>query len=126
MKPWAFLGYFVIFALSGIFTMGGYIDPTWRLGFIESALPGFYSHTSNLVLSACLVLFYALARLISGGRLWEIAAFTLLVVAANYVYEVFLTLWNTKDPMDAHYGAAGALITFALMAAIGRWGMRPR
>ena len=91
MKPWAFLGYFVIFALSGIFTMGGYIDPTWRLGFIESALPGFYSHTSNLVLSACLVLFYALARLISGG---EVIAEVPLVADADVPRDDFPAHWR--------------------------------
>ena len=94
-----------------------------RMVDFDSVIPGFYGHASNLLISYGLIVVYGLVRLLSGGRVGEIAVFTGIVIAANYFYELVLTLWNTKDIVDAHYGAAASLATLALLAAIERWGL---
>ncbi|NYE02413.1 hypothetical protein BJY21_003597 [Kineosphaera limosa] len=119
-----FVGYFLIFAVAAVIAMG-YTSPDSRIAGLEAAVPGFYDHASNLVLSCGLVLIYAMVRLLYGARLREITAFTLIVLAANYLYEGLLTLWNTLDLADAHYGAVGALVTWAFFAAVSRFGMKP-
>lgn len=123
LRSWASAGYALIFTVAALIALG-YVDPSLKLGFFETLLPGFYLHASNLTLSCCLVLVYGLVRIVMGAKLWEIAAFTLAVVAANYVYELFLPLWNYVDIVDAHHGAVGAVLTFLFMAAVHRWGLR--
>lgn len=124
LRAWAIVGYAIIFGLAALIALG-YVDRGLRVDLFDAALPGFYGHASNLALSCCLVLVYGLVRIVTGGGLTEIALFALAVIAANYGYELFLTLWNTLDLVDAHYGAAGAILTFAFIAAVHRWGLRP-
>lgn len=49
--------------------------------------------------------------------------FALVVIACNYAYELLLPLCNVKDAVDAHYGAVGALVALAWVAAAHRWGV---
>lgn len=100
----------------------GYVAPDLR-AWLEF-VPGLYDHASNLVLSFLLVVVYGLLRLVSGARLGEVVVFGLAIVAANYVYELFLTFANTLDPVDAHYGAAGVAAALIFLAALARHGLR--
>lgn len=124
MRPWAIALYFTLFGLAAVITLAT-LNPQLRLVDVEAVLPGFYTHVSNLVISCALILVYGIVRLIYGAKIGEIAIFTLVVVAANYGYEGLLTLYNTKDLVDAHYGLASSVVTFALFAAIKAYGLKP-
>lgn len=124
LRPWAFIGYFLLVALAAAIAIATW-DPDMRVVDVEALFPGFYTHVSNLLISCGLILAYGLIRLVSGAKLREVAIFTLAVIAANYIYEVFLTLYNTKDLVDAHYGAAASLVTFAFLAAVKSSGLTP-
>lgn len=121
-RPWALVAYFLLFALAAGVTVG-WLDPESRQIDFDLVFPEFYSHTSNLVLSTLLVLAFGMYRLFTGGRLRATVVFALIVIACNYVYELLLPLWNVKDPVDAHYGAVGALVALAWAAATHRWGV---
>ena len=103
----------------------GYIDPEMRVVDLDQAIPGFYGHASNVLISYALIVVYGLIRLVMGAGLRELAIVTAVVIAANYFYEAALTLWNTKDLADAHWGAVSSLLTFALLAAIKLYGLKP-
>lgn len=124
LKPWAFVVYFLVFALAGLAAVG-YIDPEMRVVDLDQAIPGFYGHASNVLISYALIVVYGLIRLVMGAGLRELAIVTAVVIAANYFYEAALTLWNTKDLADAHWGAVSSLLTFALLAAIKLYGLKP-
>ncbi|MDO5698985.1 MAG: hypothetical protein Q4G51_13535 [Dermatophilus congolensis] len=123
LEPWALVVFFVLFGLAAA-VVPGYTDPAMRLGAIEDVLPGFYSHASNLTLSYALIIVYGIVRLLAGAGLREIALFTAAVLAANDIYEGGLTLWNTKDLVDAHYGAVGSLVAFGYLVLVKRHGLR--
>ena len=123
-RPWVLVGYFVILGAAGALALG-YVDPESRIPAVTAVVPGFYDHASNLLLSCVLVLMYGLVRLLQGARLREVTMFALVVVAANYLYEGGLTLWNTTDLVDAHYGAVGALLGWAFFGVVARHGMAP-
>lgn len=123
IAPWALTAYFTLFALYGGIALT-YVRPDIRVATIETVLPGFYSHASNVVLSGVLVMTYGLVRLLYGASAREIALFASAVVAGNYIYEVFLTLYNTRDIVDAHYGAASTAVAFGLMAMMKNFGLR--
>lgn len=123
LRPWAIAAYFVVFALAGLVALG-YVDRSSQIIDVEAIVPEFYAHASNVLISYGLIVTYGLLRLLCGARLREIAIFTAAVIAANYAYEMGLTLWNTKDITDAHFGALASLATFALLAAIQRRGLK--
>lgn len=120
LKPWVVAGYFLLFAaFAGIALT--WLTPEWRV--LDAVVPELYNHTTNLVLSAGLVLSYGLIRLMMGASMREIALFTAVVIAANYVYELLLPLWNTRDAVDAHYGVVGSVVPLVFLWAASRWGL---
>jgi hypothetical protein len=124
LKPWAFVVYSLVFGIAGLAAVG-YVDPEMRLAGFDGLVFGFYGHASNVLISYAVIVVYGTIRLVMGAKICELAVATGVIVAANYVYEVGLTLWNTKDLADAHWGAASSLLTLALLAAIHRFGVKP-
>lgn len=120
LRPWALLAYLGLVVLAAVLGLGAYW-PELRL----SALAEVYPHASNLALSLVLVLVYGVVRLPYGAGPGELVAVTLLVVAANYGYELLLPLWNTRDVTDAHHGAVGAVGALVYLEAVRRRGLRP-
>src|SRR3546814_10328503 len=47
------------------------------------------------------------------------------LVVANVGYEFLLPRLNTRDPVDAAYGIAGALLGFAWLWTVRRFGLAP-
>ena len=74
LKPWAMIAYFTLLALTALAFLG-WTQPGLRIVDVEVLVPGFYAHTSNLLLSCTLVLVFGLVRLLYGASLREIAAF---------------------------------------------------
>ena len=94
----------------------------FRSETILSAVPGFYSHISNFCLSYILYAGIGFMWLMMGVPVRKLALAGLALAFANVVYETFLPVLNTRDPVDAVYGVAGhglllADVCFAL--AIG-------
>ncbi len=125
LKPWAIAGYFTLFALNALIFLT-WVSPEDRFIDFDRLVPGIYSHTTNLVISSMLVLGAGVVVLVTGLGLRRIVGFGLVVVAANYGYELLLTLWNVKDPIDAHYGAVGVLVALGFLWAVDRSGLTPR
>lgn len=122
LKPWAIVAYFGLYAIDVVILLT-WLTPEDRFVDLNAIVPGIYSHTTNLVISSVFVLAYGLARLLTGGTMREITVVTLLVIAANYGYELFLPLWNVPDAVDANYGAVGSLVSLGVIALIQRYGL---
>ena len=116
------VAYFLLFALTIVVALP-YVSPEAR-ALVEPQLASFYGHASNLILSYFLVLLYVI-RLPSGGSLRALAVWALILVAANLVYELFLPLWNVRDPVDALYGVVGSVVGFVVVALLRRYGTKP-
>jgi glycopeptide antibiotics resistance protein len=124
LKPWAMIAYFTLLALTALAFLG-WTQPGLRIVDVEVLVPGFYAHTSNLLLSCTLVLVFGLVRLLYGASLWESAAFGGVVIACNFSYELFLTLFNTRDVTDAYFGTLGVVVALGFVALLKRRGLRP-
>ncbi|MFK5584366.1 hypothetical protein [Serinicoccus sp. LYQ131] len=123
VRPWALISYLALIVPLALLGYGAY-EPEIRLTRVEAAAPGLYSHTSNLALSFALVLSYGFARVLTGATMRELAIVAGLIVAANYGYELWLPLFNTRDVVDAHYGASGAIAALAFVALVKQHGLR--
>lgn len=96
-----------------------------RSAAIVERVPDFYSHVSNLSISYLLIAGVGYAWLMMGAGLRSVLWLALAVAAANLVYELFVPLLNTPDPVDAVYGLVGAVVGVIVLAHISRAGLRP-
>ena len=94
----------------------------FRSETIISLAPDFYSHVSNFSLSFMLYAGAGFAALLGEVPMRRLAWIGLAFVLANVVYELFLPLLNTRDPIDAVYGVVGTLLGFAWLWVIHRFG----
>lgn len=80
------------------------------------------SHITNFTLSVllCLLIGYFLLSVGKKYRTNVIAG--VLLVCANWIYEMWLPILNTTDPIDAVYGTVGVLISLVYLYFIGRYG----
>lgn len=85
--------------------------------------PMFYSHVSNFSISYLLYSCIGYAWLMMGARARLILLLGLVLALCNLVYEFFIPVLNTPDPIDAWYGLAGTTLGAVVLMLIGRFGM---
>lgn len=111
-KIWAALGFFIIFLLSLALFWGRKSE--WiRYDALSALFTDFYSHISNFSISLDLCLIFGYLSVLKTGKLRFVYYFSALMILSNIVYEYFIPLLNTRDPLDALYGIIGVL--FALI-----------
>ena len=96
----------------------------FRSETIVSFVPDFYSHVSNFSLSFMLYAGVGFAALLGEVPVRRLALIGLALALANVVYELFIPLLNTRDPVDAAYGVAGTMLAFAWLMVIRRFGRK--
>ena len=84
-----------------------------RLQNIDNFLPEFYSHISNFCLSYILYSGIGYFWIMVGVKFKYIVALGFVILASNFIFELFINVLNTPDIIDAYYGVAGTL--FALL-----------
>jgi len=121
-RPWAAIVQLLL--LGAAFALfAGRKPGMFRSEAILSAVPGFYSHISNFSLSYTLYAGVGFLWLMMGVPMRKLALAGLVLVLANVVYEFFLPVLNTRDPVDAAYGVAGTLLAFAWLWLVRRFGL---
>ncbi len=82
-------------------------------------------HMSNFSLSLA-ILFYAGAANMLKKVSWKfIVMYAAILVAANLIVEIFVSILNTKDPVDAVFGVTGTCTALLLLLLLHRYGLRP-
>lgn len=123
-KPWAALLHLALFAAVFLLFLGRTV-PAVRVPQILSHAPAFYTHVSNFAISYLLYAGVGYAWLMAGVSLRMVAWAGLVLVACNLVYELFVPVINTPDPVDAWYGVAGSVLGFGVLWLIRRRGLVP-
>lgn len=121
---WAAVLHLLLFAVVFALFMGRK-PGMFRSEIILEQMPGFYSHVFNFSLSWLFLAGVGFLWLMMGIRMRHMALAALALIVANVAYELLLPLLNTRDPIDALYGAAGTLLAFAWMWIIHRFGLKP-
>lgn len=84
-----------------------------RLQNIDNFLPEFYSHISNFCLSYILYSGIGYFWIMTGVKFKYIVGLGIVILASNFIFELFINILNTPDIIDAYYGVTGTL--FALL-----------
>ncbi|MGB3748512.1 MAG: hypothetical protein WA961_09960 [Rhodanobacter sp.] len=123
-RPWATALHLLLFGAAFALFMGRK-PGMFRAQAILDRVPGFYSHVSNFSLSWLLLAGAGFLWLTMGMQMRHMALAALALVVANVACEFLLPWLNTRDPVDALYGAAGSLLALAWMGIIHRFGLDP-
>lgn len=98
---------------------------------VNNDLSGMYGteislHISNFSISYILILAAGYIWLLYGSPLYWVYIFTVLVIAVNFIYELFLPLLNTPDILDAFYGLPGSVLACIVLVLIKQKGLVPK
>lgn len=80
------------------------------------------SHITNFTLSVLLCVLIGYFLLLAGKKYISNIILGVLLVLANFIYEVFLPILNTTDTIDAVYGFVGVLISLIYLYLISKYG----
>ena len=83
-------------------------------------------HISNFSISYLLCLAIGFIWLLFGISLNKVLTFGLIVIAVNFLYELYLPLLNTPDIIDAYYGTVGSLLAGIVLILIKQKGLIPK
>lgn len=81
------------------------------------------SHISNFSLSILFYLFYGYIIILFDVKFRYIIALGISLILGNFVYELFLSIINTKDIVDDIYGLAGCLLSFIYLVLMKKYGL---
>jgi hypothetical protein len=94
-----------------------------KLSFIQQHLHDVFTHTSNFIITAILMSSVSLIWLLQGAPFKFVLYLGMVAITLNFVVELFVTILNTPDVMDAVYGTAGVLVTILVMLLFKRSGL---
>ena len=80
------------------------------------------SHVNNFTLSLLLCTFIGYLLLSAGKKYISNAVIGILLIIANFIYELLLPVLNTRDVIDALYGLAGVTASLIYLFVISRYG----
>ena len=80
------------------------------------------SHITNFTLSLLLCTFIGYLLLSAGKKYISNAVIGILLIIANFIYELLLPVLNTRDGIDALYGLAGVTVSLIYLFVISRYG----
>ena len=80
------------------------------------------SHITNFTLSLLLCTFIGYLLLSGGKKYISNAVIGILLIIANFIYELLLPVLNTRDVIDALYGLAGVTVSLIYLFVISRYG----
>lgn len=121
-KPWAAILFLLVLAAALLLFAGRRVEGL-RAGWLLALDPDAYGYISNFSIACVLCAAIGYAWMMLGVRARTVAWLCVAIAAVNLVYETWIPLLNTRDPMDAAYGLAGVALAALLLAVIGRYGM---
>lgn len=80
-------------------------------------------HITNFSLSLLVLLCLGFAVLVFGGTIKSITIVGLLIIAFNFIYEIFLPVLNTPDIADALFGLLGVVLAYVYLIRLKAKGL---
>lgn len=80
------------------------------------------SHITNFTLSVLVCTLIGYFLFLTGKKYRFAFIIGCLLIAANFIYEMFLPVLNTADIVDAWYGLAGVVMSLLYLYLVGKYG----
>ena len=88
---------------------------TLKINILLNFAPDFYQHVSNFSISYLLYSGIGYVWLLLGIDFKYISLLGIVILIANFVYELWIRVLNTPDIVDAYYGVWGTIIAFLFL-----------
>jgi len=95
----------------------------FRVNFLIRIFPDFYQHISNFCISYLSFSGIGYFWLFLGIKLKVIIFIGLMIILANFVYELWIPFLNTNDLLDAYYGTWGTIMGLLFLLYIKYYGL---
>ncbi|RZL13002.1 MAG: hypothetical protein EOO89_18430 [Pedobacter sp.] len=122
-KIGATLGFFTLLFVQ-LFLFWGRKKTNLRVNYLIEQDPDFYHHVSNLTISCILYSGIGYMWVLLGVPFRFIYFLGGVILASNFVYELWIPVLNTPDLKDAWYGMAGTLMGFTFLLLVKKFGVR--
>lgn len=99
-------------------------EPALRPDWILIHFPDFYQHISNLCISYFIFSAVGYIWLLMGLKISHIILFGIVVVLANFIYELWIPFLNTRDIVDAYYGCVGVIAALLFLVLVKKFGLK--
>jgi len=83
-----------------------------------------YSHISNFTISYNLVSIIGFIWLLQGVSMRIISIACFVIISLNFIFELFITVLNTRDMVDAYYGVGGTAMAYVFLLIAKKWGLK--
>ena len=80
------------------------------------------SHITNFTLSLMMCTLIGYLVLLAGKKYVSTIVVGILLIVVNFIYEIFLSVLNTTDIIDALYGLVGVVISLVYLYFIDKCG----
>ncbi len=87
-------------------------------------LPDFYLHVSNLAISFLILMIGGYFGLMAGINVKGLSILAIIIILANFIYEMFIPVINECDIVDAYYGTVGTMIGLLWLLLMKKIGMK--
>jgi len=104
----------------------GRTKPFFRINSLTDLLPEFYSHVSNFSISYLFLAGIGFMWLLFGIKFKFIVILTIAILLSNFIYELSLSILNTKDIVDAYYGLCGTILAFTFLLLTKKYGLKEK
>lgn len=98
-------------------------EKQYTLPFAPFNIGEFYSHISNFIITYNIVAVISFIWLLQGASLKMVKWLCVFFVLINIIVELFVTVLNTPDIVDALYGIAGILLAFSFALVLKTSGL---
>lgn len=102
----------------------GRTNGSLKLDFMLGLFPDFYQHISNFCISYMLFSGIGFTWLLLGVRIKYIMQLGIAILLVNFVFELWVSVLNTPDIVDAYYGSAGTILAFMFLLIIKNYGLK--
>ncbi|RWY50011.1 hypothetical protein [Mucilaginibacter gilvus] len=92
--------------------------------FVQQYFQEVFTHTSNFIITSILMGTVSFIWILQGAPFKLVIWLGLVAILMNFAVEIFVTVLNTPDIIDAVYGTAGVVVTVLLMLVFNRLGLK--
>lgn len=95
-----------------------------RIDSLQDLFPDFYQHISNFSISYLLLSGIGFMWLLLGVKFKYITWLAIFISISNFVYELWISILNTPDIVDACYGLSGTVLAFLFLFITKNYGLK--
>ncbi len=115
------IGYFLLLIISMLLFFGKKF-PSLEIKPLLNILPDFYNHISNFTLSFLIYITIGYVGLMAGMKTKHLIIIGILFVLLNLIIELFISILNTPDMIDAVYGIFGTIVGLIFLLIAKKYG----